>query len=256
MHLHGSQLHIFFSRQPAWRKRIIRSQLESCLTVLVLSKRWRQFVQEIAPKANVIELPNYVRVPAYPHHISPQSSGCVFFFSGQVGERKGVFDLLPAFRDALRSSSDIRLRIAGDGELQKAALMTRELGLDDCVTFLGWLTAPDIQRELEAADVFLLPSHNEGLPMSLLEAMACGLPVVSTRVGGIPELVTDGVDGLLIEAGNVEALTRCILLLANEPSIRARLGEGAQNTIRLQYSLETIMPRLQHIYDSLLSRTQ
>jgi glycosyltransferase involved in cell wall biosynthesis len=176
----------------------------------------------------------------------------VFFFSGQIGSRKGVFDLLSAFRDARKVCPDIRLRIAGDGELQQATMLTRELRLDDSVTFLGWLSAADIQRELGVAEVFVLPSHNEGLPMSLLEAMACGLPVVSTRVGGIPELVTDGVNGLLIVPGDVEALTRSIILLANEPSLRATLGECARETVRLRYSLETIMPRLQYIYDSML----
>jgi glycosyltransferase involved in cell wall biosynthesis len=252
MHLHGSQLHIFFDQQPPWRKRIIRSQLESCFAVLVLSARWEQFVRGIAPKSHVVILPNYVPVPAQRNHIAQVNSGCVFFFSGQIGSRKGVFDLLSAFRDARKVCPDIRLRIAGDGELQQATMLTRELRLDDSVTFLGWLSAADIQRELGVAEVFVLPSHNEGLPMSLLEAMACGLPVVSTRVGGIPELVTDGVNGLLIVPGDVEALTRSIILLANEPSLRATLGECARETVRLRYSLETIMPRLQYIYDSML----
>jgi len=256
MHLHGSQLHMFFDRQPRWRKRIIRSQLESCAAVLVLSKRWETIVLEIAPRAQVIEMPNYVPVPKHPHLASSSGPECVFFFSGQVGSRKGVFDLLPAFRDARRSRPEIRLRIAGDGELEKAISMTRELGLEDCVELLGWLSASDIQRELEKADVFLLPSHNEGLPMSLLEAMACGLPVVSTRVGGIPEVVKDSVNGLLIEAGDKEALTQSIILLATEPSLRTKLGESAQETIRMHYSVEKLMPRLETIYDSLLSRAQ
>jgi glycosyltransferase involved in cell wall biosynthesis len=253
MHLHGSQLHTFIDQQPRWRKQIIRSQLESCAAVLVLSKRWEQFVLAVAPRAHVIEMPNYVPVPKHTRQSSSRGSECVFFFSGRVGSRKGVFDLLPAFRDARRSLPDIRLRIAGDGELEKAAFMTRELGLEDCVDLLGWLSASEIQKELDEADVFVLPSHNEGLPMSLLEAMARGLPVVSTRVGGIPEIVLDGVNGLLIEAGNVEALARSIISLAGDPSLRTRLGESAQETVRMHYSVEKLMPRLQHIYDSILS---
>ena len=253
MHLHGSQFHIFYNQQPPWRKTIIRSQLESCAAVLVLSKRWEQFVLAIAPKAHVIEMPNYVLVPKNPHRASPPGSGCVFFFSGQVGSRKGVFDLLPAFCDARRSKPDILLRIAGDGELDKALSLIRKLGLEDCVELLGWLSAPEVQRELNVADVYVLPSHNEGLPMSLLEAMACGLPVVSTRVGGIPEVVQDGINGLLIEAGDMEALAGSINALAGDASLRRRLGVAARETIVMSYSVEKLMPRLQQIYDSILS---
>ena len=104
----------------------------------------------------------------------------------------------------------------------------REAGLEAQVVFAGLVPYERIPEELRGADVFALPSLQEGLPLSLLEAMASGLPVVASAVGGIPAVVRDGDDGFLVPAGDVAALGAALVRLANDPVRRARLGEAAR----------------------------
>jgi glycosyltransferase involved in cell wall biosynthesis len=109
-----------------------------------------------------------------------------------------------------------------------------------------------VSWELANADAFVLPSHNEGLPMSLLEAMAATLPVISTPVGGIPEVVEHGVNGLITDAGNVQSLANNMRALVDDAELRAKLGRAARETIQSRYSAEAVLPRLERLYQQLL----
>jgi len=252
MHLHGSDFHLFFAAQPACLKRCIVAQLQSCETVIVLSERWRAFVSGIAPRARIEIIPNYVNVPPARPHFPSNPAHCTFFFSGQICVRKGIFDLLPALQLVRSSNPSVHLRVAGDGDLQQAIALTQELNIANAVTFLGWLPPERVSQELASADAFVLPSYNEGLPMSLLEAMAAALPVISTPVGGIPEVVGHGVNGLIAEAGNVRSIADNMLALANDAGLRAELGSAARDTIQKRYSPEAVLPRLERLYQRLL----
>lgn len=252
MHLHGSEFHLFFARQPAYLRRCIVAQLESCAAVIVLSERWRAFVSGIAPRARVEVIPNYVSIPAERTHVPADSAKCTFFFSGQIGARKGIFDLLPALKLVRATNATVQLRVAGDGDLQRAIALTQELNIANAVTFLGWLPPEQVSWELANADAFALPSYNEGLPMSLLEAMAATLPVISTPVGGIPEVVEHGVNGLITDAGNVQSLADNMKTLVDDAELRAKLGRAARETIQSRYSAEAVLPRLERLYQQLV----
>jgi len=252
MHLHGSTFHLFFETQPVFLKRLIVAQLESCATVIVLSERWRAFVSGIAPRARIEVIPNYVNIPPARPSVPSNSTHCTFFFSGQICPRKGIFDLLPALKLVRSVNPTVYLRVAGDGELQRAINLTHELDLGIAVTFLGWLPSGRVSQELSNADAFVLPSYNEGLPMSLLEAMAAGLPVLSTPVGGIPEVLEQGVNGLIADAGNIQSIADSMLALADDADLRARLGKAARDTIQTRYSTAVLMPRLERLYQRLL----
>ena len=126
-----------------------------------------------------------------------------------------------------RRANDLRI---GEGRLQ----------------FLG--SRSDIHALLAAADFFVLPSDVEGLPMAVLEAMAHGLPVVATAVGGIPEVITDGREGLLVPPGDAAALARAIQRLLTSSEMRLRLGDAARDRVSKEFSLETMANRYQQIY--------
>jgi len=123
-----------------------------------------------------------------------------------------------------------------------------ELGLGDAVEILGWVGGYRKNELLAAADIFVLPSYNESLPISLLEAMSWGVPVISTTVGGIPELIRDGTDGFLIEAADVPALTRALAELADDADLRERMGSAGRSQVAESFSREAVLPRLEQLY--------
>ena len=107
---------------------------------------------------------------------------------------------------------------------QRARALTVELNIENHVVFAGWVSGEEKENLLSRVNIYVLPSYNEGLPVSLLEAMSWQVPVISTRVGGIPELVREGIDGLLIEAGDRAAFSLAIVTLAKDPDLRKKRG--------------------------------
>lgn len=246
LHLHGSEFKPFYQSQPGFLKGRIRHNLERADKLLVLSESWQQFVGSIAPAAHIEVVPNYVPLPPLPD-LSARAGNQVLFL-GLVGDRKGVFDLIPAFAEVRKRHPDARLIIGGNGEIDRAAALIAELGMEDAITLAGWIDGDAKADLLSKSDIYVLPSHNEGLPMSVLEAMAMHQPVVTTRVGGIPELITDGADGLLIEAGNCAALTEALSTLLGDAARRKELGRAARARIEARYSDRVILPQLHAIY--------
>lgn len=246
LHLHGSEMKPFWLSQTPFAKSLIKNQLESASRVIVLSESWRMFVQQIAPLAHISILPNYVAVPNIRDENKVVNSSVLFL--GLIGDRKGVFDLLPSFNKLLVDHPDARLLIGGNGETERANKEARSLGVESSVDLLGWIDELERHRLLSTSSIYVLPSYNEGLPMSVLEAMAMGLPVVTTRAGGLPELIDHGIDGLLINAGDREALTDALGLLLSDRKLRETLGSNARKKVNDFYSEHVILPRLASIY--------
>src|SRR3569623_3145391 len=120
-----------------------------------------------------------------------------------------------------------RATIAGDGEVETARRVATEMGLDDRVDLPGWVGPEDVARLISEADVLVLPSFAENLPVSVIEGMASGLAVVATPVGAVEDIVTDEVSGLLVAPGDVDGLTRALTRVVSETALRARLGIDA-----------------------------
>jgi glycosyltransferase involved in cell wall biosynthesis len=246
LHLHGSEMKQFYLSQPPLVQRIIRRNLELATRVLVLSGSWKEFVERIAPSARVVVVPNYVKVPdcmeserRAPHHI---------LFLGLVGPRKGAFDLIRAFWDIHNNYPDARLIIGGNGQIAEAKALISDLKLSDYVDVAGWVSGESKAKLLERCAVYALPSYNEGLPVSVLEAMAAGLAVITTRVGGLPELVTNGIDGILLEPGNRVALAQALAGILSDSELRMRIAKAGRKKIEEHYSDRTVLPILHSIY--------
>ncbi|BDD80356.1 polysaccharide biosynthesis protein [Tsukamurella pulmonis] len=148
---------------------------------------------------------------------------------GRLGERKGSYDLVAAVA-ALPPEIRARLHLtlAGDGEVDEVRAAVAAAGVGDAVTVRGWVDAAGRDELLAAAQVFALPSYDEGLPMALLEAMAAGLAPLTTPVGAIPDAVTDGADALLVPPGDVPALSAALARLVTDPALRAAISAGAR----------------------------
>lgn len=250
-HLHGSEMKTFVSRQPKIARRLIAWVLSRQSVVVVLSQSWADYVLSISPEARVQILPNYVSLPDLSTKYEPIANKVRLLFLGLVGTRKGVYDLLPAFQKAFGSCNGLELTIGGNGEVERAQALAQELGVAEHVCFAGWVSGDDKLRLLQEADIYVLPSYNEGLPVSILEAMSWGVPVISTRVGGIPELINQGQDGLLIDAGDCEGLAKAILQLAESASVRRAMGATARNRVVTGFSKAVVLPELESLYAGL-----
>jgi len=169
-------------------------------------------------------------------------------FLGHLLPDKGVFDLVKAFAAVARRATDLRLVLGGVGQVAAVSELATQLGVRERLEVPGWLGPEAKSAALAASTIFLLPSYHEGMPMALLEAMSWGRPVIATPVGGIPQIVTSEVNGLLVPPGDVAALTAAIARLLEDPALAERLGNAARTTIERGFSLDDALARLGSIY--------
>ncbi len=147
--------------------------------------------------------------------------------------------MLDAFAELLNEGVDAELRIIGDGpEKQRLEGRIAENGLLDRCSMLGRMSTNEVFRELESADLFVLSSFMEGLPVVLVEAMALGVPVIAPRLAGIPELVLDGQSGLLFTPAHWPELSQAMVRLAGDPEERSRLGKEGRRRVEAEFDIE------------------
>jgi glycosyltransferase involved in cell wall biosynthesis len=173
---------------------------------------------------------------------------------GRLTADKGGQDVLIRAVGRVRETCpQVRLVMVGDGPLRPGLeQLTAQLGLCDSVIFTGLRS--DVPRLLGALDVFVLPSEREALPVAVLEAMAAGLPVVATRVGGLPEVVADGETGFLVPPGDVAALQGVLEKLAGDPALAARLGAAGQAHVQAHFTVQQMVRQVEQLYDQLAQR--
>ncbi|AVH69087.1 glycosyltransferase family 4 protein [Nostoc sp. 'Lobaria pulmonaria (5183) cyanobiont'] len=252
MHTNGSGFHLTYAKLPQLAQQLVSKIFQRCQGFIVVSESWQDYYilnLGLNPK-QVIVLPNPSELPTQiPDRKNRSQISLVF--CGRVGERKGAFDLIQAFAnlsDHQRKCS--RLIMAGDGEIEKAQQLAASLNLADEITFLGWINSEKRDEVLSQADVFILPSYNEGLPLAIVEAMSWSLPVISTPVGGIPELVISNKNGLLVPPGNIQQLSEAMELLIENETLRLSLGSVARQNVE-PLDIKNCSIRLADIYDSL-----
>ena len=163
--------------------------------------------------------------------------------------RKGVYDLIQAAEKIVGKNSKVKFILCGDGEIQKVRELIEKKGLSKNFEVPGWIE--DKEKYLKKADIFVLPTYHEGLPNAILEAMAAGLPVISTPVGGIPEAVQEGKNGFLINPGEVSRLQEKMLLLMGNLLLRKRMGKYSRKIAEDKFDIRKILHQLGMIYDAL-----
>ncbi len=191
---------------------------------------------------NAVNVGHFDRPQALPRD---QHKTAQIVYVGRLRKVKGLSVLLHAFARIPRGQA--QLTIAGDGD-QMTALQqqAQELGLQDHVRFLGAISA--VRDVLQQADIYVQPSFQEGMPNSVLEAMAMGLPIVATRISGNEDVVHDQDNGLLVPAGEVEPLALALQQLINEPTRAAQMGQRSRDIIDQQFSTTAVIAKLERAY--------
>ena len=180
------------------------------------------------------------------------TDGLVVGAVGRLSAEKAFDVLIRAVRGLRDRGLDVRLVVVGEGDdRDRLEALAAELGVADRVALPGWQS--DVRHYLEAMDVFALSSLREGLPNVLLEAMALEVPVVATRVAGVPRVVRDGRDGLLVEPGDLPGLTRALYVLLTDAALRDRFREAGRRTVEARYGFPARMRKLAAVYDGLLA---
>ncbi len=255
VHLHDGRLAQFSRRCNGLACAWLRLILRKAARVVVLTSRMDEEVHSIEPAAHTCIIGNPVAVPCALAPLRRAPARRVLFIAW-LHKEKGVLDLVMAMPHVLRAVPDATCVIAGRGTAggetaDSIRALARRLGVEAALRFPGWVDGDAKEALLREADVFVLPSYFEALPIGLLEAMAHGVPVLATRVGGIPDVIAHGANGLLVEAGEPERLGSALVALLTDHALRARLREAAYGEVRRRYSLQAVLGELKALYRSL-----
>jgi glycosyltransferase involved in cell wall biosynthesis len=247
LHLHGADYREFWTDDRPRLSRNIRTMFAGAARTVVLGRVWRDFVARRAPEAaeRIVIVPNASARPTLPHVGGGEKVHILFL--GQLGDRKGVPQLGEAL-DRMAGLSNWRATIAGDGEVEAARRKAVEYGLAERVDIPGWVDGKRVAELIATADVLVLPSFSENLPLSVVEGMAAGLAVVATPVGAVEDIIIDGETGLLVQPGDVDGLTDALTRLVNDASLRQRLGAAAQAFHRKKLDVEPFTAALHDVW--------
>lgn len=233
VHLHGGAYREFYAAQTGWIKSLIRDYFRSASTVITLTDAWKEFVaQDLrVAKEKIAVVPNGTD---YALTNVSKTREPTIIFAGRVTRRKGVFELIEACR-LISAETPVKLVIAGN--VEDADLLELIRGMS-WIEALGTVPNDMLKQQIASSWVFALPSHAENLPMTIIEAMSVRTAVVGSRVGGIPELISDGVTGLLVDRGDSTQLAAALARLLASQSVREELSERAFVKWRENYTAE------------------
>jgi glycosyltransferase involved in cell wall biosynthesis len=247
VNVHGGEFIQFYTGSAPWQQRRIRQVLQSAATVIVLSETWRERFQAVIPGLNLQVVSNPVFMPDVPAR-GQASMAAHYLFLGRLERAKGLYELMEAFAAVARKHPEAQLTLGGEGDLPAIQQWVQAEGLQRQVHLPGWVVGQAKLALLEAANVFVLPSHVEALPVSMLEAMAYGLAPVVSRVGSVPEVLVEGRNGVMVPAQDVAALTAAMLAMATQTEQRRQLGAEARDTVAKGYAAKGVCAELEALY--------
>lgn len=249
LHHHGAEFELFYSSLSEKKKTFVSSILTEVDLNIVLSQKLITMITTKAPQAKVEVLYNAVNTPSQnPYN---KDSKTVLFL-GRLGERKGAYDLLKVIKMLDNEiDKEVKFAMCGDGEIAQIKQYITEHSLQHRIEHVGWIDGEQKKKILANTMLNVLPSYNEGLPMTILETMAAGIPNVSTNIASIPEVIINGENGFLIEPGDIEALYKSIKLVVNSLELRKEFSKKSFETISANFSLENNITHIKRIYNTL-----
>ena len=245
LHFHPSSEKFLFEKA---NQKFYRQLFSSADLVLVLSEQWRIWIKE------ALGLYENIQVLYNPCPIVNRREDLrkpYILFAGTIIPRKGYEILLRGFAKVASRYPDWRVIFAGNGEINNGQRIASELGVDSQVKFVGWVQGKQKEKLFQESSIYCLASEGEGFPMGILDAWAYGIPCVMTPVGGIPDLVEDGKNGLLFPIGDYNVLAEKLALLIENQQLRKSFVAEADKLVNRELSINAVTFKLDQIYTSL-----
>jgi glycosyltransferase involved in cell wall biosynthesis len=222
-----------------------RALIGLCRNV-VLGPQSLDWLRGVDPNASAAVIPNGIDTAPDPAPFPTGPPSLVFV--GRLGERKGIYDLLSALERLGRDRIRPETRILGDGEIEAVRARVTGTELAGHVSVEGWQDAEAVSAALRSSWALVLPSYAEGLPLAILEAMSLGRAVVSTPVGEIDSLVSEGLSGLLIEPGDVQGLTAALRQVTSDREGTEKMGVRGHEHVLADFSTASVLRQLEDVY--------
>ena len=230
LHIHGGGFKDYFRTDP---KGVLKN-LQKADCIIALSESWNRFYSEELHLSNVVTVQNIVPYPIV-KDIKKKDNCIHLLFLGAINSKKGIFDLLHVIsQNKTKWKGKLILHVGGNQEVERLTNYIKQNAIGDLVKYEGWVNDDKKVDLLNLMDAFILPSYVEGLPISLLESLSYGKPVITTPVGGIPEVVNDE-NGFLFEPGDKNALSEILNMIIANPSILKLKTESAKESVRSNF---------------------
>lgn len=245
MHLHGSEFKNYFESSSILKQKLITFLIRHSTRFVVLSDGWSQYIKSISGITPVV-INNYVDVPVVDAKGGSNRSGILFL--GAFIKRKGIYDLLNAYK---LLNTEENLHLCGAGEDLKVKELVSKLNIEDKVIFHGWVNSEEKFNLLSRCRIFILPTYNEGLPMSIIEAMGSRIPIITTPVGAIPEVINNNINGLIVKEGNIDSIKEGLETALSNPKLIIRMTQDAYATYIKNFTSKTILPKWSKLYENI-----
>ena len=251
-HIHGAEFEKFYINSSILKKKLIRQVYKKCSVLIALSEEWKKNLNMIVPESCITIIENYSLI----HEDAiqdKQNRGLNYqvLFLGEIGKRKGCYDIPKVIQKVVLAIPNVKFVIAGSGDVNQINALAQKYKIKDNIIFPGWIRDKEKDYFLRESDIFFLPSYNEGMPMSILDAMGYGLPIISSNVGGIPKIVQNKINGYTYEPGDIDGFASGIISLLQS---KKRLQSYSNNSIKIvesRYTLESHLITLEKLYESL-----
>jgi glycosyltransferase involved in cell wall biosynthesis len=256
LHMHGGNFDAIHMRSNRHLRRYTNWVISLADIVISVSEEWKERFKKLFPKAHIFSLINCIDVLSFHEYKSNINNRAIsLVFIGRIGPLKGAFDLIEACNILQKDGFHFHAILVGPEErysdFQIAHQLIRKLGLAATCEVTGVISREEVTQLLQKVDIFVLPSYYEGMPMVVLEALSAGLPVIATSVGGIPEVVRDNYNGLLVKPGDIEAISKALETLLVNPELRTEMGQRSRKIAEQEFAVSSYVAKLMSLYSQL-----
>lgn len=247
-HIHGSDLTSLYINASKKKRKLVTKCFDRCTHLVVLSYEAKKKMQIVKTKTPITIIENYGIV----HKDSLRQKNHIrkkILFLGFITELKGCLDIPEIACKIIRKCNNVEFILAGTGNVEEIKKILYRKKIDGYFSFPGWVRNEKKDNLFKEADIFFLPSYTEAMPMSILEAMGYGLPIVASDVGGIPQLIENGKNGFMSTPGDIDGFASNLLTLIKNSNLSYEMGKYSMKKLYKEYSLENHLEKIIRLYE-------